>query len=102
MPDGLVPPLLFGLAYLGFAALALTVERHWRDLVEARAQASRRIVSVLRMTGGVALAAALAGAVAWDGWSFGILLWVLMLTAGAMAVAATVTVATARRRVDID
>ncbi|PWC77016.1 DUF3325 family protein [Azospirillum sp. TSH64] len=91
MPDALMLPGLFGLCYFAFAALALSVERHWRDLVESRRGPPRRTVFRLRLAALLCLAAALSVAVRHDGTGFGLLLWVLALSAAALAVAATVT-----------
>ncbi|SMF88987.1 Protein of unknown function [Azospirillum oryzae] len=91
MPDVLSFPAIFGLCYIAFAALALTVERHWRDLVDSRRPPPRRTVLRLRCAAALSLTAALSAAVHRDGAGFGILLWVLALTAGALAVSATVT-----------
>ncbi|GLR81810.1 DUF3325 domain-containing protein (plasmid) [Azospirillum oryzae] len=91
MPDILSFPAIFGLCYLAFGALALTVERHWRDLVDSRRALPRRTVLRLRCAAVLCMAAALSAAVHRDGAGFGILLWVLALTAGALAVSATVT-----------
>ncbi|MBK1838480.1 DUF3325 domain-containing protein [Azospirillum sp. YIM B02556] len=91
MADALSLPGLFGLCYLAFAALALTVERHWRDLIDPRRAPPRRTVFRLRLAALLCMAAALSVAVRQGGTAFGILLWVLALSAGALAVAATVT-----------
>lgn len=91
MPEPLSLPAVFGLCYLAFAALALTVERHWRDLVESRHPPPRRTVLRLRLAAALCLGAALSLAVRDSGPGFGILMWVLTLTAGAIAVSATIT-----------
>ncbi|MBY6261014.1 DUF3325 family protein [Azospirillum sp. 412522] len=90
MPDVLPLPGLFGLCYLAFAALALTVERHWRDLVDSRRGPPRRTVFRLRLAALLCIAAALSVAVRHEGAGFGILLWALALSAGALAVSATI------------
>ncbi len=98
MHDAVALLAVFALATLGFAAAALAMERHWRDLVNKRHGPSRRLVARLRRGGALSMAAALAVAVQRDGAAFGILLWCLALTAGALAVAAAVTWTTARAR----
>lgn len=91
MPEILALPAVLALCYLAFAALALTVERHWRDLVDSRRSPSRRTVLRLRLAAALCLAAALSVAVRSEGTGFGLLLWALALTVGAVAVSATIT-----------
>lgn len=98
MHDGLMLLAVFALAYAGFAAIALTLDRHWRDLVDGRASPLRRMVRRLRLSGGVCAVMALAVAILRDGAAFGSLLWVLALTTGAVAVNATITWRTALSR----
>ncbi|PWC35916.1 DUF3325 domain-containing protein [Azospirillum sp. TSO35-2] len=97
MLDGLLLLAGFVLAYLGFAAVALTLERHWRDLIDRRRGPLRRTVVRLRLSGTVCAVAALVVAIQRDGAAFGVLLWLLLLTVGALAVAATITWRTAPR-----
>lgn len=74
----------------GFACLALSMDRH-REAVSAEIAWSARRLAVLRTLGGLALAASLVFALMRDGPSFGSLMWVLILTAGAIAVTFTLT-----------
>ena len=77
-----------GAAYLGFALLALSQDKHWRSVTSAVACTPVR-AAVLRALGGLMLAAALSLALLRDGPSFGALLWVTVLSAAAVAVAFT-------------
>jgi hypothetical protein len=74
----------------GFACLALSMERH-REAVSAEIAWSARQLAVLRTIGGLALVVSLMLALLRDGPSFGSLMWVLILTAGAIAVSFTLT-----------
>lgn len=74
----------------GFACLALSMGRHWEELTGEITLSARRL-AVLRMVGGLALAASLVLALLRDGPSFGSLIWVLSLTVGAIAVTFTLT-----------
>lgn len=98
MHDALSLLAVFALVYLGFAALALTIERHWRDLVDGRGGPLHRTAMRLRLSGLVCATVALGVAVLRDGVPFGFLLWTLALSVGALAVSATLTRMTARSR----
>lgn len=98
MRDALTLLAVFALLYLGCAALAMTLDRHWHDLVDRRNGPLRRTVQRLRLSGAVCAAAALALAIQRDGGTFGLLLWCLALTVGAFAVSATLTWRTAQLR----
>lgn len=76
--------------YFGFACMALSQDRHWQSVM-AGLQLKRRLAIRLRCAGGFALAVGLALALLRDGPSFGSLLWVLLLAAGASAVAFTLS-----------
>ncbi|MFD1623300.1 DUF3325 family protein [Azospirillum griseum] len=95
MSDALAVVTVFALCGLAFAGLALTVGRHWGDLVDRRRDPPRRLVARLRVAAALCLAAALSVAVRHEGVGFGLLLWVLALSAAALAVAAGVTALTA-------
>lgn len=98
MSDVLVLATVFALPAFGFGALAIAMDRHWRDLTGSRAGPSRRVAAGLRAAGAVGAVAALAIAVWNDGASFGITLWVLAMSAGAGVAAAAVWAAAAARR----
>lgn len=78
------------LAWLGFAWLALSQERH-RERVGGPPAASTRVPWVRRAMGFISVALALPLCIASQGASFGSLLWVTLLSAAAMAVALTLT-----------
>ena len=76
-------------SYLGFALIALSQERHWshvtgRDEVPARPRLNAALGTVLLF---IALLLALRS----QGVSFGSLLWVMLVSAGAVAVALTLS-----------
>lgn len=78
------------LALLGFALLALSQERHFTDvcphfLPAPRSSKTQRALGFLAIASGLPLCVAAQGA------SFGSLLWAMLLTAAAMAVAFTLT-----------
>jgi hypothetical protein len=76
--------------YLGFAALAMAQERHWRRAVGHGHPSPARVIG-LRIAGAAALVLALGLALLRDGASFGAILWTAALTVGALAVAGTLT-----------
>ena len=78
--------------YLAFALLALSQEEHWAASVGTQpAPPSARLRRRWRYAAGTALALAGALCVAGHGSGFGLLLWVLMMGAGIMAVAFTLS-----------
>ena len=81
---------VFVAAYLGFAALAMSQDRHWHHLGGGR-HCPRRTSIVLRVVGWTLLLAALVLALVRDGASFGSLLWVTVITVCALAVVATLS-----------
>lgn len=76
--------------YLGFALLALSLPRHWRDVTGA-VPASPRRCALQRVVGYAALVLAFALVVMRDGAAFGSVLAILLLTAVATAVALTLS-----------
>jgi hypothetical protein len=84
--------LLFaGLAgYAGFACLALAMPDYWTRAGGAGAGHAGRIHG-LRLTGALMLCLSLSLCIWRDGASFGAILWTILLTAGAIAVAFTLT-----------
>jgi hypothetical protein len=85
--------LLAGLllaSYGGFALLALSQDRHWHHLGGAR-RCPASLATLLRGTGAVLLAAALALALVRDGAAFGALLWSTAISLCAFAVVCTLT-----------
>jgi hypothetical protein len=77
-------------AYLGFALLALSQDRHWLHLSGAR-HCPPRIARILRVAGCALLVAGLGLALFRDGAGFGSLVWATTLTVGAFAVVCTLT-----------
>ena len=77
-------------AYLGFALLALSQNRHWRS-VTGTATPTALVAFVLRALAGLALATSLTVALLRDGPSFGALLWATVLSTAAIAVAFTLS-----------
>ena len=89
----MAPALLLALAlasYFGFALLALSQDRHWERSGGGR-HCPARLVLPMRILGYGFLAASLALALWRDGPGFGSLLWVSMLSVGAIAVTCTLT-----------
>lgn len=77
----------FALSLAGFAALALSLERHHADIHGRGSMPARGSVARLRLAGAVALALAWALHVAAQGGPLGTVAWVGTLTASAIAVA---------------
>jgi hypothetical protein len=74
---------------LGFCCLAMSMARHWQDITGE--QAGPHPASALRAVGYSTLAASLVLLWLLDGPGFGSVLWVLMLTVTAAAVAFVLT-----------
>ncbi|WP_185965230.1 DUF3325 domain-containing protein [Glacieibacterium frigidum] len=85
---------LLGCVYGGFALLALSQSRNWTLVLPGRPYPAAR-AGLLKAGGWALLATALIIALVRDGPAFGLMLWVLMLAAGAALVIATLSV---RRR----
>ncbi|SPA33880.1 conserved hypothetical protein; putative membrane protein [Cupriavidus taiwanensis] len=77
----------FALSLAGFAALALSLERHHADIHGRGSMPSRGAVARLRLQGSVALALAWGLHIAAQGGPMGTVSWVGTLTASAIAVA---------------
>ena len=90
MPEMLLLLAVFAAAYLGFAALAMSQDRHWHHLGGSR-HCPRRTSIVLRVVGWALLLAALLLALVRDGAAFGSLLWITVITVGALLVVATLS-----------
>ncbi|GEP54350.1 DUF3325 domain-containing protein [Reyranella soli] len=90
MPDALLLLGIFAGAYLGFAALAMSQDRHWHHLGGAR-HCPRRACMALRCAGWALLLASLVLALMRDGAGFGSLLWATVITVGALSVVATLS-----------
>ena len=88
MPDALLLLAVVAAAYIGFAALAVSQDRHWHHLGGGR-HCPRRTCMVLRGIGWALLLAALVLALVRDGAGFGALLWATVITVCALAVVAT-------------
>lgn len=78
------------LALLGFALLALSQERHWEHAWGSN-KPSAPAISTQHATGFVAISLSLPCCVIAQGASFGSLLWVMLLSAAALAVAFMLT-----------
>lgn len=78
------------LAYAGFAALSLAMERHWSDRFGREARPGRWRAP-LQVSGAALLIASLALCLASDGFGIGLIAWVGCLTAagGALVLALT-------------
>ena len=92
MPEAMLLLAVFVAAYLGFAALAMSQDRHWHHVGGGR-HCPRRTSLVLRCAGWALLLAALVLALVRDGASLGSLLWATVITVGALCVVATLFVA---------
>ena len=90
MPEAMLLLAVFVAAYLGFAALAMSQDRHWHHVGGGR-HCPRRTSLVLRCAGWALLLAALVLALVRDGASFGSLLWATVITVGALLVVATLS-----------
>ncbi|WP_354684603.1 DUF3325 domain-containing protein [Cupriavidus necator] len=77
----------FALSSAGFAALALSLERHHADLHGRGSVPSLQTVTRLRAGGALALALAWSVHIGADGWPLGTVAWLGTLTASAFAVA---------------
>jgi hypothetical protein len=73
-----------GLAFGGFASLAITMDRHQRDVFGRRLEATQS--RWLRGLGWLLLAASPAGCVLRNGWGIGLVGWLGALTLAAVAV----------------
>jgi len=80
----LVVALNVALCFAGFAALALSLDRHHRDALAGRVPAGR--VLPMRLAGWALLALSLTAAIAWEGWNFGPVQWIGALTSAALLV----------------
>lgn len=80
----------FGLALWGFALLALSQERHRKQMFGPLAGRAPRL-RVQRATGFTAIGLGLPLCVAAESASFGSLLWVVLVCAAAMSIALTLT-----------
>lgn len=76
------------IAFSGFSALALSLDRHHRAVFHAPVSRSR--IGGLRAAGWSGLGLSFAAAVASAGWSFGPVQWIGSLTAAALAVVALI------------
>jgi hypothetical protein len=81
--------LSLALSFPGFAALALSLDRHHRAVF--RTPAPRRRVAGLRAAGWSGLGLSFAAAIAAAGWSFGPVQWIGSLTGAALAVVTLIT-----------
>lgn len=81
--------LAFALAYAGLAALSLAMSRHARDVFQPELADGVRLA--LRCAGGGLLIVSLMFAAAGSGWPVGIVEWLGMLIASAVACALLLT-----------
>lgn len=78
-----------GFVLVGCASLALGQHRHWRTVTGTKLHKSSQ--TVIRLTGWALIFAALVLCIVRDGASFASLTWPLLITAGACAVAMTLS-----------
>ena len=108
MEDALPLIALSFTVYLGFALLALSQTRHWRQVAGPTPPSHGRVIA-LRFAGSATIALSLVLALTRDGPSFGALLWATAISLAALTVALTLSwrpvwlaplamLATARRR----
>lgn len=83
-------PVTFGAAYLGLSLLALTLERHRKQVSDRDFPGPIR-VRACRTAAYLLLASSLAPAWLRDGPGFGVIVWVMLLSAAAVSVALTLT-----------
>lgn len=81
--------LAFACALGGFAALALAMHRHYRQVRHRGLRPG--LQGLLRIAGAVLLAASFAASVADAGWAIGPVLWLGWLTAAALTVVMALT-----------
>lgn len=81
--------LAFGFALAGFAALALAMHRHARQVWHRALRPG--LQSLLRIMGAGLLAASFAASAADAGWAIGSVLWLGWLTAAALIVGMVLT-----------
>lgn len=81
--------LIFLLAMAGFAAIALSMGKHHRDILGVTP--GRASARSLRATGWLALSASLALSIRAEGLSIGIVQWTAFLTVAALTVALLLT-----------
>ena len=79
----------FGFALAGFAALALAMHRHYRQVWHRALRTGAQVI--LRIAGAALLAASFAASIADAGWAIGPVLWFGWLTAAALIVAMALT-----------
>ena len=77
-------------SYAGFACLALSMPEHWESAGGNPDQQTKRRQG-LKLCGALMLCVAFAICIWRDGVSFGTILWVIMMTASAIAVAFTLS-----------
>jgi hypothetical protein len=75
------------LSFGGMAWLALSMEVHWGQVIQQPAEAAPRTRQRLRALGTVALPLALLACLAADRPSMAVLVWIMLLTCSAVAVA---------------
>lgn len=90
MLDAMLLIAVLAASYFGFAALALSQDRHWHHLVGGR-HCPPDIAKLLRYAGYVLIFCALLLALERDGPSFGSLLWATAISVAALAVVATLS-----------
>ncbi|MET0293149.1 MAG: DUF3325 domain-containing protein [Steroidobacteraceae bacterium] len=88
MPENLTLLFAFVLTLSGLAWFALSIDAHWRQL-RGSTNRARSVVVGLRVAGSVALFASLLLCLRADHGSMASLVWVMLLAAGALAIAFT-------------
>ncbi len=79
------------LSYAGMAWLALAMDAHWGQVMHRPAKEARAVRRGLRWLGAVTLGLSLLACLAADQASMAIIEWVMLLGAGAMGVALTLS-----------
>lgn len=81
--------LTFILSYLGFASLALAMDRHCKQVCQRVPSQKMRLT--LRVIGFTALSAALVASIIHMGWDVGMVLWLGLLTSAALSLVLVLT-----------
>jgi len=79
-------PTAMGLAFAGFAALSLAMDRHGEQVLGRRGLPAWQRRG-LRVAGSALLGGSLTAVVGQHGWGMGLIVWTGLLTAAAMALA---------------
>lgn len=91
MTAGIAMVAGFALAFSGFTALALTIDRHYADIHGRGREPSPRLVRRLHVLGWSALLLCWLAQADAQGWPIGTIYWLGVLTAAALAVVAVLS-----------